>query len=107
MSVSEHCLNSDNKTGPLFTDNKAGQLFSDDTSDQSDELARERINMTNVTKKLLYNGNKGFKIMHLNIRSLIKNIDQFRVYASNNTVAQTRQHENSFYIFVFFDFCIF
>ena len=75
MSVPEHCLKSDNKTG---------QLFSDDTSDQSDELARERINMSNITKKLLYNGNKGFKIMHLNIRSLIKNIDQFRVYASNN-----------------------
>ena len=83
MSVSEHCLKSDNKTGKLFTDNKACQLFSDDTSDQSDELARERINIINITKKLLYNGNKGFKIMHLNIRSLIKNIDQFRVYASN------------------------
>ena len=31
MSVPEHCLKSDNKTGQLFTDNKAGQLFSDDT----------------------------------------------------------------------------
>ena len=42
------------------------------------------LNLTNVTKKPLHNGNKGFKIMHLNIRSLIKNIDQFRIYASNN-----------------------
>ena len=84
MSVPEHCLNSDNKNGQLFTDNKTGQLFSDNTSDQSDELAREEINLTNVTQKPLHNGNKGFKIMHLNIRSLIKKIDQFRIYASNN-----------------------
>ena len=40
--------------------------------------------MTNITKKPLHDGNKGFKIMHLNIRSLVENIDQFRVYASNN-----------------------
>ena len=30
------------------------------------------------------NTNKGFKIAHLNIRSIIKNIDQFRIYVSNH-----------------------
>ena len=42
--------------------------------------------MTNITKKPLHNGNKGFKKMHLNIISLVGNIDQFRVYASNNQI---------------------
>ena len=30
------------------------------------------------------NGDKGFKIGHLNIRSLIKNIDQLKIYLSNH-----------------------
>ena len=47
-------------------------------------LGKELILYDKITKKPLHNGNKGFKIMHLNIRSLEESIDQFRIHASNN-----------------------
>ncbi len=43
---------------------------------------KEFVYITDFTASLK-NWDKGFKIGHLNIRSLVKNIDQLRIYLSN------------------------
>ena len=53
-----------------------------DIYDKTNELAKEKTVTANVTKKRL--NSKGFKIAQLNIRSMIKNIDEFRMYALNH-----------------------
>ena len=50
--------------------------------DKTNELPKEKTVTANVTKKRL--NSKGFKIAQLNIRSMIKNIDEFRMYALNH-----------------------
>jgi exonuclease III len=48
-------------------------------------LPREEGNITSKVDNKSKNGDKGFKIGHLNIRSLlIKNIDQLKIYLSNH-----------------------
>jgi hypothetical protein len=47
-------------------------------------LPREEGNITSKVDKKSKNGDKGFKIGHLNIRSLIKNIEQLKIYLSNH-----------------------
>jgi hypothetical protein len=47
-------------------------------------LPREEGNITSKVDKKSKNRDKGFKIGHLNIRSLIKNIDQLKIYLSNH-----------------------
>ncbi len=55
-----------------------------DIKDQTNELPGEESNITSKVDKNLKNWAKGFKIGHLNIRSLVKNIDQLRIYLSNH-----------------------
>ena len=54
-----------------------------DIKDQINELPGEESNITSKVDKNLKNWDKGFKIGHVNIRSLVKNIDQLRIYLSN------------------------
>jgi hypothetical protein len=56
----------------------------DDINDQTNELPREEGNITSKVDKKSKNEDKGFTIGHLNIRSLIKNIDQLKIYLSNH-----------------------
>ena len=53
-----------------------------DINDKTNELPKEKIVPANVTKKRL--NSKGFKIAQLNIRSMVKKIDEFRMYALNH-----------------------
>jgi exonuclease III len=46
-------------------------------------LPGEESNITSKVDKKMKNWDNGFKIGHLNIRSLVKNIDQLRIYLSN------------------------
>ncbi len=43
----------------------------------------EENNITSKVDKKMKNWDNGFKIGHVNIRSLVKNIDQLRIYLSN------------------------
>lgn len=47
-------------------------------SNVSNGAESQSFNRNNITKERELN--RGFKIAHLNIRSLVKNIDQLRVY---------------------------
>ena len=49
---------------------------------KTNELPEEKTASANVTKTRL--NSKGFKIAQLNIRSMVKNIDEFRMYALNH-----------------------
>ena len=53
-----------------------------DINDKTNELPKEKIVVANVTKKRL--NSKGFKIAQPNMRSMVKNIDEFRMYALNH-----------------------
>ena len=50
----------------------------DNIRGKTNELSSNRKTKAKVTRKCL---NKGFKIAQLNIRSILNNIDEFRMYA--------------------------
>ena len=53
-----------------------------DINGKTNELPKDKTVPANVTKKRL--NSQSFKIAKLNIRSMVKNIDEFRMYALNH-----------------------
>ena len=53
-----------------------------DINDKTNELPKEKAVPANVTKKRL--NSNCFKTAQLTIRSMVKNIDEFRMYALNH-----------------------
>ena len=51
------------------------------TMSNTNRIANQRLTVNHKTKKNELK--RGFKIAHLNIRSLVKNIDQLRLYLQN------------------------